>query len=79
MEPGPPPRAQFRGMARARVGDTSHSEEEVIQMSAPLPKDKAAGFIGLVVSVVFLFGVLTAIVKMTNAKYAAATPAAETK
>lgn len=48
-------------------------------MSAPLPKDKAAGFIGLVVSVVFLFGVLTAIVKMTNAKYAAATPAAETK
>lgn len=36
-------------------------------MAAPLPKDKPAGFVGLIVAVVFLLGVLTTIVKLTNA------------
>ena len=48
-------------------------------MAAPRPEDMRAGFTGLIVAVVFLLVVLFGIVKMTNAKYAHETPAAETK
>jgi hypothetical protein len=39
-------------------------------MSAPLPGDKRAGFIGLTVAVVFLLVVNIVIVELTNAKFA---------
>jgi hypothetical protein len=39
-------------------------------MSAPRPGDMSAGFTGLVVAVVFLFGALSAIVYFTNQKFA---------
>jgi hypothetical protein len=39
-------------------------------MTAPEREDKSAGFIGLVVAIIFLLGMATTIVKLTNAKYA---------
>ncbi len=45
-------------------------------MAAPRPEDMKAGFTGLVVAVVLLFFALFGIVKMTNAKYSHAEPAA---
>jgi hypothetical protein len=39
-------------------------------MSAPLPGDKRAGFIGLVVAAVFILWLVTLVVYLTNAKYA---------
>lgn len=50
-------------------------------MSAPLPEDKRAGFMGLIVACVVLFLAMYGIVEYTNAKFAghkaeAAAPAA---
>ena len=39
-------------------------------MSHPLPGDKPAGYLGLIIGAVVLFVVLFGIVKMTNARYA---------
>jgi hypothetical protein len=38
-------------------------------MTAPKPGDKTAGFTGLVLALIFLLGMATTIVKLTNAKY----------
>ncbi len=38
-------------------------------MTAPEPGDKMAGFTGLVVALIFLLGMATTIVMLTNAKY----------
>lgn len=40
-------------------------------MSAPNSGDKAAGFTGLILGAIAIFIVVFAIVRMTNAKYAA--------
>ena len=45
-------------------------------MSAPLPDDHSAGFIGLVVAATILALALGGIVKWTNIKYAGHGPAA---
>ncbi len=45
-------------------------------MPAPRPEDMKAGFTGLIVAVVLLFAAIFGIVKLTNAKYAHAEPAA---
>jgi hypothetical protein len=39
-------------------------------MAAPLPGDKRAGFMGLIVGAVLLFAALFLIVRLTNARYA---------
>ena len=39
-------------------------------MSHPLPGDKPAGYLGLIIGAVVLFALLYSIVRMTNAKYA---------
>jgi hypothetical protein len=45
-------------------------------MAAPKEGDLRAGLTGLIIGAVLLFGVMFAIVKSTNAKYAHETPAA---
>ena len=39
-------------------------------MSHPLPGDKPAGYLGLIIGAVVLFALIVGIVKMTNARYA---------
>ena len=39
-------------------------------MAAPLPGDKRAGFMGLIIGGVLLFAALFVIVQLTNARYA---------
>jgi hypothetical protein len=49
-------------------------------MTAPKEGDLRAGLTGLIIGAALLLGVLTAIVKITNAKYGGEAPAAaETK
>ena len=38
-------------------------------MSHPLPGDKPAGYLGLIIGAVVLFALIFGIVKMTNARY----------
>ena len=40
-------------------------------MNAPQPGDKSAGFTGLILGAIALFVILFAIVRLTNARYAA--------
>ncbi len=39
-------------------------------MSAPLPEDKRAGFVGLIVSVAFLLALTYGVVLLTNTMFA---------